>query len=126
MQEPVPIKRREFLKVWGLSLALLVPSPLRAWLPPEEDINPLGLGRVTIRAIGLYQEPDFASPRIKWLSRDQLVDIISELDSASGPPRNSRWYRLVGGYAQSAYIQRVDSAHLNLPLAMIPKKGCLG
>ena len=126
MHEPVPIKRREFLKVWGLSLALLVPSPLRSWLPPEEDINPLGLGRVTVRAIGLYQEPDFASPMIKWLSRDQLVDIISELDSASGPPRNPRWYRLVGGYAHSAYIQRVEDAHLNLPLAMIPKKGCLG
>ena len=126
MKEPGLLGRREFLKVWGLSLTLLVPAPLRAMLPPDEDITPLGLGRVTIRAIGLYQEPDFASPRIKWLSRDQLVDIITELNSPQGPPRNPRWYRLVGGYAHSAYIQRVDQAKLNPPLAMIPRRGCLG
>ena len=118
--------RRDFLKLWGLSLAVLFPRPLRALLPPDEDISPLGLGRVTIRAIGLYQQPDFASPRVRYLDRDQLVDIIAEINSPVSTPRNPRWYRLVGGYAHSAYIQRVDQVQLNPPLAMIPSRGCLG
>ena len=126
MGDPKSLQRRDFLKLWGASLTTLVPARLRAWLPPDEDLDPLGLGRVTIRAIGLYQEPDFASPRIKYLSRDQLVDIIAEIVSPQGPPRNPRWYRLIGGYAHSAYIQRVDQAQLNPPLAMIPRRGCLG
>jgi hypothetical protein len=81
---------------------------------------------VTIRVIGLYQEPDFASSRIKWIPRDRLVDIFAEIESDAGPVRNPRWYRLVGGYAHSAYIQRVDLAHLNPPLTWIPKRGRLG
>lgn len=126
MGNPALIQRREFLKIWGLSFAWLLPDRLLALLPPDEDIEPLGLGRVTVSAIGLYQDPDFASPRVKWLPRDRLVDIISEIDVPGGGMRNSRWYRLVGGYAHSAYIQRVDQAHLNPPLASIPRKGCLG
>ncbi len=126
MEGPQQIHRREFLKLWGLSFSAFIPSPLRAWLPPDEDVEPLGLGRVTIRAIGLFEEPDFSSPRIRYLSRDQLVNIFAEIDSLQGPIRNPRWYRLVGGYAHSAYIQRVDQAHLNPPLAMIPRRGCLG
>lgn len=126
MEAAPQVERREFLKLWGLSLSMLVPANVRAWLPPDEDITPLGLGRVTIRAIGLYQEPDFASPRTKWLSRDQLVDIIAEIDAPKSTPRNPRWYRLVGGYAHSAYIQRVDQTHLNPPLAMISPRGRLG
>jgi hypothetical protein len=121
-----PLHRREFLKLWGLSLTVLTPTRVRAWLPPEEDTAPLGLGRVTVSAIGLYQEPVFASPRIKYLVRDQLVDVIAEIDSPLGPVRNPRWYRLVGGYAHSAYIQRVDKAHLNPPLPMISRRGRLG
>jgi len=84
------IQRREFLKLWGLSATLFVPNRIRTWLPPDEDIEPLGLGRVTIKAIGLYQDPDFASPRIKYIHRDKLVDIITELDSPHGPQRNPR------------------------------------
>ncbi|MFN2214838.1 MAG: L,D-transpeptidase [Anaerolineales bacterium] len=126
MGNPGPIQRREFLKLWGLSFALALPDSLHAWLPPDEEIEPLGMGRVTVGAIGLYQEPDFASPRVKRLARDQLVDIITEIDVPGGYARNPRWYRLVGGYAHSAYIQRVDHAHLNPPLTTIPRKGCLG
>jgi hypothetical protein len=120
------IDRREFLKIWGLSLGSLLPASFRKLLPPEEDIDPLGIGRVTIRAIGLYQEPDFSSPRLKWLNRDKLVDIIAEIESPYGAARNPRWYRLVGGYAHSAYLQRVESTQLNQPLAMIPDGGQLG
>jgi len=94
-------------------------------LPADEDLEPVGLGRVTIRAIGLYQEPDFSSPRLKWLNRDKLVNIIAEINSPHDPPRNPRWYRLVGGYAHSAYIQRVEASYLNPALTALPNGGQL-
>lgn len=120
------IQRREFLKLWGTTLVLFLPASIRDWFPFEEGINPLGVGRVTIRAIGLYEQPDFSSPRQRWIPRDTLVDIFDEIDSPYGPLNNQRWYRLVGGYAHSAYIQRVESAHLNQPLTQLPDPGQLG
>ena len=120
------LHRRDFLKLWGLSLGSFIPSSIRDWLPEEENLAPLGVGRITIRSIGLFQEPDFASPRLKWLGRDLLVSVIDEFQSPYGPSSNPRWYRLVGGYAHSAYIQRVEAAHLNQPVAMIPAGGQLG
>jgi hypothetical protein len=120
------ISRREFLKIWGTSLGLVIPRHFRKYLPPDEDLEPLGIGRVTIRAIGLFEEPDISSPRLRWLERDKLVNIIKEVESPFGPKYNPLWYRLVGGYAHSAYIQRVESAHLNKPLEYIPKSGQLG
>jgi hypothetical protein len=117
--------RRDFIKLWGLSLGSFLPHSIRKWLPEEENIAPLGIGRITIRSIGLFQEPDFASPRLNRLSRDQLVSVIDEVHSPFGPSRNPRWYRLVGGYAHSAYIQRVETAHLNRKAPMIPESGQL-
>lgn len=119
------LSRREFVKIWSASLATLPTFPLKNLLPPEEDIQPLGFGRVTIRSIGLYQEPNFTSQRIRWLSRDKIVSIISEVNSPDGPSRNPRWYRLVGGYAHSGYIQRVEASSFNEPLARIPAGGQL-
>jgi hypothetical protein len=118
--------RRDFLKLWGLSLGSFIPHSIRKWLPDEENLAPLGTGRITIRSIGLFEDPNFASPRLKWLGRDQLVSVIAEVYSPHGPPRNPRWYRLVGGYAHSAYLQRVETAHLNQKAPMIPHGGQLG
>lgn len=126
MDVNISLQRRDFLKLWGMSLGFFIPSSIRKWLPEEENITPLGMGRVTIRSIGLFQEPDFASPRLKWLSRDQLVSVIDEIYAPNGSSRNPLWYRLVGGYAHSAYIQRVEKAQLNQPAAMIPPGGQLG
>lgn len=126
MDDSSSLNRRDLLKLWGASLAAFLPVSFRQMLPEDENRTPLGVGRVTIRAIGLFQEPNFASPRLKWIPRDQLVSVIEEIDSPFGPSRNPRWYRLVGGYAHSAYIQRVESAHLNQPAPMIPKRGQLG
>jgi hypothetical protein len=127
MRRPQPIlHRRDFLKLWGVSLGSFIPSSIRQLLPPDEDLEPLGIGRVTTGSIGLFEEPDFASPRLKWLGRDLLVAIIQEIISPFGSLRNPRWYRLIGGYAHSAYIQRVETAHLNQPLEIIPENGQLG
>jgi hypothetical protein len=117
------LDRREFLKIWSSSMGAVALQPLRQALPPEDKIDPMGVGRVTISAIGLYQEPSFSSQRIKWLGRDKLVDIIAE---AYGSTTNPHWYRIVGGYAHSAYIQRVEDSKLNKPISRIPQHGQLG
>lgn len=119
----VSLDRREFLKIWTSSLGAIALNPMRQFLPPGEKSDPMGIGRVTVRAIGLYQEPSFSSQRLKWLGRDKLVDIIAD---EKGSTPNPHWYRLVGGYAHSAYIQRVEAARLNQPLSHIPAGGQLG
>lgn len=119
------LSRREFLKVSGASFGSLATKSIHQWLPPDEDLQAAGLGRVTVRAIGLYQEASFASQRLRWLPRDKLVKIIAEIDSSDGPLYNSLWYRLVGGYAHSSFIQRVDNAYLNHSKPINPKDGQL-
>lgn len=120
-----PLSRREFLKFWGSILGMYSAAPILRLLPPDEDLKPLGLGRVTINVIGLYPEPTFDSQRLRWLRRDEIIKIIAEVDSPHGPERNPRWYRVVGGYAHSAYLQRVENSFLNEPLVSLPKGGQL-
>lgn len=120
------LSRRDFLKLSGLTAGSLAARPLRPRLPREDHAAPVGIGRVTTQVIGLYKEPSLKSDRLRWLPRDKLVDIIYELDSPYGPAHNPRWYRLPGGYAYSAYIQRVEHSFLNPPLTEIPEGGQLG
>lgn len=120
------LTRREFISLWGLALGSFVAQPLRNWLPPEDQGEFLGMGRVTRDVIGLYAEPSYESTRLRWITRDRLVGIVDEVTSKHGPKHNPRWYRLVGGYAHSAYIQRVDRASLNPVLPSIPPGGQLG
>lgn len=120
------LSRREFLHLAGLAFAAPGLAPLRSLLPPEDRQEPLGIGRVTAQVIGIYAEPSYKSERLAWKPRDRLLDIIEEQISPHGPARNPRWYRVVGGYAHSAFIQRVETAHLNPPLARLPPGGQLG
>ena len=116
------ISRREFLKIGGLAFTSLAFRPL----PPDDLVPPAGIARVTVSAIRVYQEPSFKSEKIGWRQRDRLVEIIEEVTGPDGPWYNPRWYRVVGGYAHSAYLQRVESAHLNEPLRRVPQGGRLG
>lgn len=120
------ITRRDFLKLSALAWTSLAWRPLRGTLPPDEQTEPLGVGRVTNSGIRIYEEPSFKSERLGWRMRDRLVDIIDEFDSPHGPAHNPRWYRVVGGYAHSGYLQRVEAAHLNEPLRWLPEDGRLG
>ncbi len=129
---PALISRREFLKFGCLSLGSLALNPLSTlalpWPPPEAAGNnaPNIIIRVTIRSIYAYREPDFRSPRISIIRRDNILHIPEEIISPSGPSHNPTWYRLVNGYIHSAYTQRVEAAHFNEPLRWIPRNGRLG
>lgn len=116
------LTRRDFLKLGVLAWSSLALRPL----PPEDRVAPLGIGRVTASAVRLYEEPSYKSEKVGWRQRDRLLDIIEEVKSPHGPVYNPRWYRVVGGYAHSGYIQRVDAAHLNEPLSWVPEDGRLG
>jgi hypothetical protein len=74
----------------------------------------------------VFAEPDEFSSRLAKLERDTLLSLLEEITSPglSGPGLN--WYRIPGGFVQSAYIQKIQGAHLNAPLIDVPESGRLG
>ncbi len=119
------LSRRDFLQVSGLAVGALGLQAFRAGLPPDDQTPPFGIGRVTIQNIRVYLEPSYRSEPVRWLRRDQLVDLFEQISSSHGPQFNPRWYRVVGGYAHSAYLQRVETAHFNPLLSQLPEAGQL-
>lgn len=120
------LTRREFLKLCSAScLAFGVPlTPEMARFQHREA--PIAVGRVTTSLIYVYQEPFYNSERVDKRFRDQLLNLLEEIQAPKGPQYNPRWYRIDGGYVHSAYIQRVDFRPPNAPLSAVPEKGILG
>ncbi|HEY43568.1 MAG TPA: L,D-transpeptidase family protein [Anaerolineae bacterium] len=114
------LTRREFLKFSALSacgLAILPPEPA-----VERDL--LGLGRVTVSWIYLYDEPSFQAKRLTRLSRDMIVTLLERETSDDGPPHNPLWYRVPDGFVHSGNIQRVRWEPQS-PRLEIPESGAL-
>src|SRR3989304_3742817 len=65
VQNRRPLSRREFLKLGSLGFSSLALGPLRTWLPPEDQVDPVGIGRVTISQIGVFKEPSLESERLR-------------------------------------------------------------
>ena len=126
VQKRQAISRREFLNLGGLGFSSLALHPLRTWLPPEDQVDPVGIGRVTISQIGVFKEPSLESERIGSRARDELIGLFEEINSPYGPPLNPRWYRISGGFVHSAYLQRVENLQLNRPVSTIVNFGRLG
>ena len=120
------LNRREFLKLSGMGFGSLAVDPMHRLLPQEDRVAPVGIGRVTISSIGVYKEPNLKSEKLQERSRDQLMTLAEELVSPYGPEINPRWYKVVGGYSHSAYLQRVENAALPAPSKRIRKAGQLG
>ena len=120
------LDRRAFLKLSGLGIGSLAVDPMHRLLPPEDRVPPLGIGRVTVSSIGVYREPDLKSDKLEIRTRDQLMTLAEEHISPYGTEINPRWYKVVGGYSHSAYLQRVENAGLATPSKRIRKSGQLG
>jgi lipoprotein-anchoring transpeptidase ErfK/SrfK len=120
------LTRRDFLKFCAAGIGTLTLEPFPKLLPPEGIEKPIGKGRVTVFSIGVYAEPDRESDKVRELHRDDIISLYETIQSPQGPPHNPRWYRVIGGYAHSAYIQRIENAHLNTPESYIPRVGRLG
>jgi hypothetical protein len=97
------LTRREFLRLSALSACSL------AIFPPEpvEERELLGLGRVTVSWIYLYDGPSYDAKRLHRLERDTLVTLLGRETPDDGPPHNPLWYRVPNGFVHSGYIQRV-------------------
>jgi hypothetical protein len=119
------LSRREFLKVFGTSLAGLVYQPFAGAIPDAEE-KPVGFGRVTTELIYIYDRPSFDGKRIGHYHRDSLVSLLGQIISPHGPANNPTWYLVDKGYIHSAYIQRVDDWHFNTPLSDFPFEHILG
>lgn len=120
------LSRRDFLKLGGTTLGGLFLRPLGALIPPQENWTLIGYGRVTVEFIYVYEKPSFHSARIGKCFRDELLWLDEEILSPEGPAHNPRWYHISQGYVYSAYLQRVENRHSNLPLDSLPPEGMFG
>jgi lipoprotein-anchoring transpeptidase ErfK/SrfK len=120
------LSRRSLLKLSGAALLNFSTSRFRVNLPTEDNLPPLGQGRVTIPHIRVYAKPTYNSTPVDWRKKDQILDIHTETIGPDGPAHNPLWYRITGGYAHSGYIQRIDNSHLNSPATSLPVHGQLG
>lgn len=100
---PEELSRRQFLSVAGLSFAGLALRPP----PPRFGPAPLGLGRVTVTRIGIYNEPSFHANRLAYVPRDTLLNLLKRVTADHGPPHNPLWYEIADGYVHSGSIQNV-------------------
>jgi len=97
------LSRRDFLRIGTLSVGAMAFRPM----PPAFERSPIGLGRVTIAWIGHYSEPSFASRRLEYIARDELIPLLANERADDGPLHNPLWYRTSGGYVHSGCIQPV-------------------
>ena len=111
--------RRDFLKLSALSLGSLA---FRDFLPPEDQVPPFGYGRVTIGSIRVRSEPSWDGEHAGWRHRDRVMPLLEEIISSGDPVYNPRWYRIVGGFVHSAYIQLVEMRYQK-PLRNAPEEG---
>jgi len=119
------LTRRDFLK---FSYAALGSFGLlhHRYLPPwENNVYPLGWGRVTISQIIVYAKPSFDSDRVGHKNRDELLTIFQEFISPEGPEHNPVWYKIHNGYVHSSRIQRVEPQPENEIVQVFPQSGYL-
>lgn len=105
----------------------LLPAQVLDFLSPLARRLPVTMiGRVTRHWVEARNDPDPKSPLLEKLPRDTLLPLLEEIVVPNPALQNPRWYRLDQGYVHSAYIQRVEDAHLNRPLNAVPEDGLLG
>jgi lipoprotein-anchoring transpeptidase ErfK/SrfK len=122
----MPFSRRDFLKLSTSAFSSLAVAPMSLFAKAG-GVSGNGLtGRVTRGDVPIYTEPSYHSPKLDKLERDELVELLKEIDSPYGPDHNPLWYRLEQGYVHSAYIQRIKSVHINRPLTRVHARGFLG
>lgn len=115
------LSRREFLKLGGLTMGgLLLPAPFS--IGGSTPSEALGMVRVTVQEMRVYNEPSYQSDIVARRKKDQLLYIYEEFESPLGPDFNPRWYRVDQGYAHTAYLQPVDT-QLNDVVLNLPKDG---
>lgn len=115
------VSRRDFLKLSAMGMGALAFNPLKSpWLAYDSS----EMGRVAIKSVSVYSQPDDKSSIVATHYRDDLVNIYYDEVSEKGPGYNPLWYRVWRGYMHSAHIQKVKTI-LNEPLSTVPATGVL-
>ncbi|MFQ6101880.1 MAG: L,D-transpeptidase [Anaerolineae bacterium] len=117
------LTRREFLKLSGSVLAGVAFLPL----PPRDQSarEKACLGRVAEWSVWVRTEPDHRAPTVRHHRRDDVVTYFEEVEAEGRNPHNPIWFRVIGGYIYSSYVQPVE-VHLNTPLQHLPAEGLWG
>jgi hypothetical protein len=100
------LSRRDFLKLGTLSLAALAFRPTYNF---GELLDEENLARVAIDSVSVHAEPDEESVIKFQRYRDDVVHIYKEVISDKKPLFNPLWYKVWGGYINSAHTQRVKA-----------------
>ncbi len=117
------LTRREFLKLGGATLAGVTFLPLP---PRDQTARQEGhLGRITDWSVRVRAEPDYHAPTVRYQRLDDTVTYFEEVKAEGRNPHNPVWFRVIGGYIYSSYVQPVE-VHLNTPLQHIPSEGLWG
>ncbi len=117
------LTRREFLKLSGAALAGAILPPL----PPRDQVarEKARLGRITEWSVWVRTEPSHRAPTVRRHRRDDVIAYFEEVEAEGRNPYNSIWFRVIGGYVYSSYVQPVE-VHLNTPLQHLPSEGPWG
>jgi len=117
------LTRREFLTLGGATLAGVALRPL----PPRDQAarDSVRLGRVAEWSVQMHTEPDHNAPIVRYHRHDDIVSYFEEIEAEGLNPRNSIWFRVIGGYIYSSFVQPVE-ALINTPLQHIPRGGLWG
>lgn len=118
------LSRREFLRLGALSSAAAGLLHFRDWLP-ENEVPPIhGYGRIAWDWLPVRDRPSFNGNQVGRRNLDQVIPLLEEVISEEGPAYNPRWYRVVGGYLFSGYVQPVTYA-LQAPVSAVNPDGQL-
>jgi len=117
------LTRREFLKLSGAALAGVILLPL----PPSDQTAREGvqMGRIAEWSVRVHTEPDYHAPTVRYHRRDDVIAYFEEVQAEGHNPHNPIWFRVIGGYIYSSYVQPVE-VHLNTPLQHLPHEGLWG
>jgi len=118
----VPLSRREILKLGLFSAGSLGALAFREFLPEEDRIPLFGHGRVAADAIPVRAEASVNAERVGWRWRDEVIPLLEQVIDPGAPTHNPYWYRVIGGYVYSAYVQLVQ-AITHPVLQTIPENG---
>jgi hypothetical protein len=117
------LTRREFLKLGGAAMAgfALLPSPPRGRTADKK----IWLGRVALPTAWVRTEPDHDAPTVRQHRRDDVISYFEKVETRGHNPHNPIWFRVLGGYIYSSYVQPVE-VRLNKPLQHLPPEGLWG